>query len=98
MSYHRNHLTARQMSDRLFLAHYDADRADHHMRQARQQLLALLTQDSGPIPEVRATLVDLIENAIDDVHDMDVTFKDYAESVVDALLENVVPMPERDEQ
>ncbi len=97
MSYHRTHLTARQMSDRLLLAHYDTDRAEHHLRQARQYLLMLLTQDSGLFPEVRATLVDLIENAIDDVHDIDVTFNDYAESVVDALLQNVVPMPEEDQ-
>lgn len=91
MNHHRNHLTARQLSDRLLLAHYDTGRADHHLRQARHYLLMLLTQDSGLVPELRAALVDDIENAIDDVHDMDVTFKDYAESIADKLIENIAP-------
>ena len=98
MSYHRTHLTARQMSDRLLLAHYDTGKTMHHLRQARQNLLFMLSQDHTSVFEARDMLVDIIESAIDDVHDMDVTFEDYAESVVDALLENVVPMPERDEQ
>jgi hypothetical protein len=90
MNHHRNHLTARQLSDRLLLAHYGTDKADHHLQQARHYLLMLLTQDSGLMPELRATLVDDIENAIDDVHDMDVTFKDYAESIAEKLIERVL--------
>lgn len=94
MSYHRTHLHARHMSDRLLLASYDNERRQFHVRQARHYLLCVLAQDVAAMPEVRATLVDLIENAMDSVHDMDVTFKDYANAVVDVLLENVVPMPE----
>lgn len=37
----------------------------------------------------RTTLADLIETAIDSVHDMDVTHRDYAEAAADAVLANV---------
>jgi len=38
---------------------------------------------------MRAALADLIETAIDSVHDMDVTHRDYAEAAADAVLANV---------
>ena len=34
----------------------------------------------------RDELIDLIENAIDNVHDLDVTHRDYAEAAADAVL------------
>lgn len=34
----------------------------------------------------RYDLIDLIENAIDNVHDLDVTHRDYAEAAADAVL------------
>ena len=34
----------------------------------------------------RDELIDLIENAIDNVHDLDVTHRDYAEAAADAAL------------
>ena len=40
----------------------------------------------------RDKLADVIEEAIDRVHDMDVTHRDYAEAAADAVLGMVVPL------
>lgn len=100
MNYIETKWQAAALSDRLLLAHYDEEHAKYHARRARQSLIYMLSQDINP--DARGTLVDVIENAIDDVYDPTIPLRenDFAEAIIDALLENVVPMPmpEEDEQ
>ena len=84
----RYHL--REAAESLLVAYWTQD--PYHVRQARQALTEALC--GGGDKEI---LIDIIENAIDNVHDMDVTFTDYATAVVNALLNTAIPKVENGE-
>lgn len=65
---------------------------DFHVPNAREAITRALCGGD------RATLIDMIENAMDNVHDMDVTFTDYATAVADALLDYAAPLPTPDDE
>ena len=62
---------------------------DFHLERAVDALCRFLT-DGGN----RDHLIDLIANAMDDVHDMDVTMDDYAKAVADAIINTAIPKGE----
>jgi hypothetical protein len=58
-----------------------------HVQSARESLTRALCGGD------RAALVSLVQEAIADTHDIDVTDAGYARSVVDALLDYAAPLP-----
>ena len=78
----------REASESLLVAYWT--KRPVHIHEARERLVEALCGGDKDI------LIDLIENAIDNVHDMDVTFTDYATSVADALLDYAAPLPEKE--
>ena len=60
----------------------------YHVANAREALTKALCGDYE-----EQVLIDVIEEAIDDVHDFGVTSRDYAKSVVKALLDYAAPVP-----
>lgn len=58
-----------------------------HPKEAREELTHALCGSYS-----RDALEEMIVEAIDNVHDMDVTFEDYARSIVDAILNYAVPL------
>lgn len=92
------HLYARDLSERLLVASWTGDGRDYHIEQARKKLIMLLySGDPSDVQVARSEVLDLIGTAIDDTHDIDVTTADYAEAVLNALLDSVAPMPKGDE-
>jgi hypothetical protein len=45
--------------------------------------------------DMRDHLADIVEAAIDSVHDLDVTHRDYAEASADAIIAAIKPLPSR---
>jgi hypothetical protein len=74
------------MADELLLAHWNLASRDHHRTRAKEYLIQLLSGGEG-----MECLLDLISNAITDVHDIDATTDDYAVAVFNALVKEVVP-------
>jgi len=85
MSIHTSHLHARSLSDKLLLAHWDQASREFHRERAEDLLIDLLSNGSG-----EDDLLDLIASAIADVHDIDTTTDEYARSVLDALIKEVL--------
>jgi len=85
MNIHTSHLHARSLSDKLLLAYWDHASRDFHRERAEDLLIDLLSNGNG-----EADLLDLIANAITDAQDMDTAADDYARSVLDALIKEVL--------
>ncbi|MDG4650084.1 hypothetical protein P6F26_16675 [Roseibacterium sp. SDUM158017] len=64
---------------------------DYHLRSAGKSLMRALAGSESEHNHEREGLRELIREAIENVHDMDVTFDDYAEGVIDALMESAIP-------
>jgi hypothetical protein len=79
-------LALREATEALIAAYW-SDQPKYHLERAQDCLTAALCGGSGN----KDDLVDLIANAMDDVHDMDVTFDDYAKAVADALIQSAIP-------
>lgn len=71
-------------AERLLVAYW-AENTNYHRNEARSDLRRALGGDD---------LEGIIVEAIDNVHDMDVTFEDYARSIVNALLDHAIPLTE----
>lgn len=78
-------IRARSLSDKLLLAHWDQASREFHRERAEDLLIDLLSNGSG-----EDDLLDLIASAIADVHDIDTTTDEYARSVLDALIKEVL--------
>jgi hypothetical protein len=72
-------------AESLIVAYWTHD--TFHVENAREALTQALCGDGD-----REVLIDVIEEAIADAHDVDATMRDYAKSVVDALLDHAVPL------
>lgn len=70
----------------------DMDYADtKHNRMLAEYIRKAQSQPmSMPAPDTRMALIDAAEAAIDNVHDIDVTLRDYAEAATDAVIEEAL--------
>lgn len=92
-NYTLSHLYARDLSERLLVASWTNDSRDYHLEQARKKLIMLLySGDPSDVQVARSAVLDLIATAIDDAHDVGVPTADYAEAVLEALLDSVAPV------
>lgn len=73
----------------------DAD--TFHVKNAREQLTNLISGAPPGADNHRAWAIDLIEGALSNANDIDVTFENFAEAVLDAILDAAIPMPEEKE-
>jgi len=71
--------------DSLVSAYEESD-TSYHVKQARAAFCRAL---SGGVDY--EGLLDLVEEAVNETHDIDVTDRDYARAVVNALLDTVAP-------
>lgn len=75
----------------------DPIRAHHVDHMKSKVVMALAGCEAGaPIEKCRAELLQVIEGAITDSHDLDSTDRDAANAVLAALLDNIAPMPATD--
>lgn len=73
-------------------------RHERRIDEARNNLIAALSGcEAGHTALAEQLLLDLIEDAISDSIDLDWTPKDAARSVLDALLNEVAPLPAKQE-
>jgi len=82
------------------LCHFMAGGArEYHIGEMRDSVVDALSgcKAGTPLADCRAELLDVIETAITDSFDQDWTAKDGAESVLRALLDNIAPMPVKQE-
>jgi len=79
-------LALREATEALIVAHWSED-PKHHLERAQRCLTTALCGGNGN----KDDLVDLIANTMDDVHDEDVPFEDYAKAIADALIQSAIP-------
>lgn len=97
MKLHISHLRAQDVSTRAFAAHWGEGGyiCNHLINEARDNLVSLLSAASAGVnkDDCRSVLIDLIATSITDSTDIDCTPESQAEAILDALLNNCLPMP-----